>query len=104
MFSLLACKHLFHHLKPNIMAKLQGPLRFTGKLEDLSAFYRKDLDQIIVRMKGGATKERIQKDPTFANTRRINSEFGGRSKMSKWIRKILRSQKGIFDAKVAGNL
>jgi hypothetical protein len=86
------------------MGKLDGPIRFTGKLEDLVAYQRRDSDKIIVRMKGGHSRQRLQTAPEFANTRSINSEFGGRSRMSKWIRMILFSLKGIYDYPVASTL
>jgi len=68
------------------MARLKNLDQITGSLKNLSFYTRKGSDGIIVRTKGGATKEKIKRDPAFANLRKVNKEFGGCSKMSKQIR------------------
>jgi hypothetical protein len=68
------------------MAKLTGPIGFTGKLEGLSAYNRRGSDKVILRRRYGPSKKDIRTKPCFANTRRVNKEFGGRSSASKWIR------------------
>jgi hypothetical protein len=71
------------------MAKLNGPFSFTGRLGKLSAYRMKGLDETILRTPGGASKEKIETDPAFEKTRRINVEFGGCGKGSKYLRKAL---------------
>ena len=68
------------------MARLKSLDQITGNLKNLSFYTRKGSDGIIVRTKGGATKEKIKRDPAFEGLRRANKEFGGCSKMSKQIR------------------
>lgn len=79
------------------MAKLKGDLQFTGSLGELSAYKRHDMDTIIVRRKGGASKQRIKKGKEFVNTRRNMSEFAGRSVTVSYIRRILWRQKLLAD-------
>jgi len=58
------------------MGILKDGIQFTGSLGNLSAYTIKGSDKIILRRKGGATKERIANDPRFERTRENNSEFG----------------------------
>lgn len=68
------------------MARVKQLDRITGSLGNLSFYTRKGSDQIFVRTKGGASKEKIKRNPEFENVRKSNKEFGGCSKMSKQIR------------------
>ena len=68
------------------MAKLpKGGFEFTGSIGNLSAYKRIDMDRTIIRTKGGPSKEKIRRQPSFDVTRRNNSEFGGRSRFAGWI-------------------
>jgi hypothetical protein len=58
------------------MAKLAGAILFTGSLGAVSAYRLKHSGTIVLRSKGGATREKIRKAPEFINTRRNNQEFG----------------------------
>ena len=84
------------------MAQLEGPFQFTGNLHNLSAYKMKGSDKIIVRMKGGATKERIHSGPEFVRTRENNSEFSGRSRASFWVRDVFHSIRKIADYPLSG--
>jgi hypothetical protein len=64
------------------MAELKG-IPFIGSLGTLSAYKRKDSDKIILRGKGGPSKEQIKNGAQFELTRHNISEFGGRSKAAK---------------------
>ncbi|MDP4265134.1 MAG: hypothetical protein Q8941_21580 [Bacteroidota bacterium] len=86
------------------MAQLHSNFSFTGRLGNISAYKRKDSDKIILRTKGGATKDRIKQAPEFDTTRRINAEFGGRSAGSKYIMQALGSLKSLADYNIAGPL
>ncbi len=68
------------------MASLKGNIAFTGSLGNLSAYSRKDLNNIILRTKGGASGKTIKTAPEFVNTRRVMSEFGGCSTAGKHIK------------------
>jgi hypothetical protein len=71
------------------MAKLEGDFQFTGSLGSLSAYRLKGSGTIIIRRKGGASRERVQKAPEFANTRKNNSEFGNCARTAAAIRRTL---------------
>lgn len=86
------------------MARLEGSIQFTGKLGDFIAYKRSDSDRIIIRLKGGPTAERVKEAPEYINTRRNNSEFSGRSKASKWVRRAIRNVLDISDYAIAGVL
>jgi hypothetical protein len=56
---------------------------------NLTAYTIKGSDKIILRRKGGATKERIANDPRFERTRENNSEFGICGKTAGLIRRMM---------------
>jgi len=85
------------------MAQLSS-LELTGKLGNLSAYKRRGSDKIIIRTKGGPSKEKIKHSPSFANTRKNNVEFGGRSSAAKWIRTALQSHNKITDHNLSAAL
>jgi len=86
------------------MAKLNPPLNFTGSLGNLSAYRMRGHDHIILRTKGGASREKIRTSPAFEQVRRNNAEFSGRAVMSKWIMNALRPLKALADYNIAGPL
>lgn len=71
------------------MGKLQPGIAFTGTFGGISFYKRQDVEEIIVRSKGGPAKGRVKKDPAYINTRRNNAEFGGRSTGSSLIKRML---------------
>lgn len=86
------------------MAQMIPGFMFTGSLSNLSAYKRRDSDKVILRTKGGASKEKIKNSPSFEKTRRINKEFGGRSTTCKWIRRALNPLLPLTDYNIAGTL
>jgi hypothetical protein len=86
------------------MAEMTPGFMFTGSLSNLSAYKRRDSNKVILRTKGGASKEKIKHLPSFEKTRKINSEFGGRSTACKWIRLALWPQLALADYNIAGPL
>ncbi len=86
------------------MAKLKGPILMTGQLGNLTIYTRRDSDAIIIRNKGGATKEQIKNDPNFENTRRGNREWGGASNLGSAIRKSVLALTRLADYNVSGPL
>jgi hypothetical protein len=86
------------------MAKLTDSLTFTGTLGNLSAYKMRGQDKIILRRKGGASKAKIKHSPAFENTRRINAEFSGRARASKYIMHALWPLKALADYNIAGPL
>ena len=86
------------------MAKLKSVLDFTGRLGTISAYKRKDIDGIILRAPGGASREKIKNSPSFERTREINKEFGGRSRASGLIMQAMWPLKPLADYNIAGPL
>jgi len=87
------------------MAKFNpGNFGFNGSLGNVSFYTRWDIDGIITRTKGGASKEKIKTHPKFKRTRELNAEFGGRAAMSKWIMQASWPQKALADYNIAGPL
>ncbi len=83
------------------MARVKNLDQITGSLKHLSFYTRKGSDNIFVRTKGGASKEKIKRDPAFEGLRRNNLEFGGCSKMSKQIRMAFYGLEHVADFNLA---
>lgn len=86
------------------MAKLNEGISFTGSIGNLSVYKMKGVDKLVVRRKGGPSKEKVSQGKSFENTRRRNSEFGGRASASSWIMRSLQSHKRVADYNIAGPL
>ena len=71
------------------MARQNGILKVTGKLDDLS-FY-KSRDGFLVKTKSGVSKDRIQNDPAFVRTRENGTEFGESASAGKLLRVAVRN-------------
>jgi len=66
------------------MAKQISLLKVNGTLEDLT-FY-KSQEGLLVRTKGGVSKQRIQNDPAYARTRENGAEFGHSASAGRLLR------------------
>lgn len=86
------------------MATLDSDFSFTGSLGGLSAYRIKGSNKTYIRKKGGASKKTIKTSPKFANTRRLNSEFGGRSTTSQMIRFAIEPHRHVADFPFTGAL
>lgn len=67
------------------MAKLTSLITFSGSLDNISVYEMAGVSKPIVRKKGGAKREKILRDPCFANTRRNMGEFTGRSVATRYV-------------------
>jgi hypothetical protein len=77
------------------MAKQGGILQIQGTLENLT-FY-KSADGLLVRTRGGISKQRIMNDPAFVRTRENGAEFGHSANCGKLLRNAVGSM--VFKAK-----
>ena len=69
------------------MAKTAFP--FSNGLGDFSMYKQRGVDKIILRSKGGATKEKIKTSPKFKRTRELNAEFSAATKLAGCIKDTL---------------
>ena len=86
------------------MAEMLPGFSFTGTIANISAYKMKGSDKIILRSKGGPSKKKIKTHPSFAVTRKNNSEFGGRSSAARWIKDVLWPIKPLADYNIIGPL
>lgn len=86
------------------MARLTSNLTFTGSVGELTAYKRKGSDAVVLQQKAGPSSEQLKTSPAYANTRRNNAEFGGRSTATKYIRRGLQELSCLCDDKVFGVL
>jgi hypothetical protein len=68
------------------MAKTMGAFNFTGTIDKLIFYTRRDVEGVLVRKKPVSNKNRIKKDGQFVNTRKLNQEFGVMSRAAKMVR------------------
>jgi hypothetical protein len=86
------------------MAIVTNDLTFIGAMPGFTVYKMKGSDKIIVRRKGGASKEKIKHSPTFERTRENNTEFGGCANASKVIRNVLTPIKHLSDYNFSSTL
>jgi len=64
----------------------KNEIQFTGSIGKITAYRVRGLDKIVVRAKGGPTKQQVRTSPRFTLTRLNNSEFSGAVQAAKSIR------------------
>jgi hypothetical protein len=84
------------------MAKSLTNFPYLGTLNNVTSYKMRGCDDIIFRMKGGPSREQIKMSDKFENTRRNNSEFGGRATTSGWIMKMIQPLKVLGDHNIVG--
>ena len=62
------------------MAIVKGFMQITGSIKGVSFYTRRGSDKVIMRTKGGATKNQIATSPKFEKTRRQMKQFSGAAK------------------------
>jgi hypothetical protein len=85
------------------MARIKGAIDLTGKLGGLSIYKRVDMDGSLVRMPGGATKNKIKNDENFARTRENNLEWKGVGKAAGNIRQAVIYVKHLADHNITND-
>jgi hypothetical protein len=86
------------------MAKIKGILQATGSIRGVSFYTRMGSDEVIMRTKGGASKEKIAKSPKFAKLRECQKEWSGCTKLGAGIRSALAGLTRLSDYSVSGTL
>lgn len=86
------------------MAKLTSILSFNGSLEGLSAYRLKGVNDPILRLRRGPSKEAINTGAQYDNTRRNLSENRGRNKAVSLLMKAFQPLKPLADFDTAGQL
>ncbi|WP_343704334.1 hypothetical protein [Chitinophaga sp.] len=86
------------------MAKLNGPFDFSGNLGNFSVYKMRGVDKLVVRRKGGPTKEQVNSSPTLARTRENNAEFRACTMLTKGIRSAVFLVNHLGDLRFTGAL
>ncbi|HMH34001.1 MAG TPA: hypothetical protein VK543_13270 [Puia sp.] len=86
------------------MGKLLPNLTFTGSVSNFSAYTMRGHDKVIIRSKGGASREQIQTAPSFRDTRNLNNEWKGVTTAAQKIRNGLYGLKPLADYNISGPL
>jgi hypothetical protein len=79
------------------MAILKNGLQFTGSVGNLSAYTRRGSEKVIIRTKGGASRDKIKKSPNFKRTRESNSDFALCMKVVKGLREAIKPVRHMAD-------
>lgn len=90
--------------KTAAMAILTGGPSFTGSMGDITAYRMKGVDRIILRLKGGASKEKIKNHPNFDLVRKNNEEWKGCVLAMKSVSRAVHSVKHLADYNYSGVL
>lgn len=86
------------------MARLNSSFEFTGRVGNITAYTLKGSDKIIIRKKGGPSREKIKKLESFAVTREMNTEWAGCAKAGKGILQAILPVKHVADYNIIGPL
>jgi hypothetical protein len=86
------------------MGKLDTPFGFTGRIKLLTFYKMKGVDGWIIRSKGGPRKKDIKSNPRLADMRSNMTEFRGRARAAKYIRKALKPVVDIVGGRIQGRL
>ncbi len=86
------------------MAKIKGVLQATGSIRGISFYTRMGSEEVIMRTKGGASREKIRKSPKFEKLRQCQKEWSGCTKMGSGIRLALGELPRLADYGVSGTL
>lgn len=86
------------------MAQLISGIKFSGTIDNLSAYTMRGSEKVIIRRKGGPKKEQIKKSPSFENLRRNNSEWAGCTLAAKNFRFAIWSIRHLADYNISGPL
>jgi hypothetical protein len=86
------------------MGRLTSEFAFIGSLGNITAYKTSYSEKIIVRKKGGPSRQKLKTSPSYAILRRHNMEFGGRAVASKYIMRALWPLKPLGNYNIAGPL
>lgn len=97
--------NLENHNGSRLMAKMKGPIKLVGTIDDLNMYQMEGSGEFIARKKPGPSREKLKKHPKYAKTRANNSAFGGGSKFSQEIRKTAGNELiALMYSYIAGDL
>ena len=86
------------------MAKVSMNMPFTNSMGDFSIYKMEGVDKLIIRGKGGPTKEQIANDPQFERLRKCQSEFAGAAKAGGSIMNTTKAINHLADHSFIGKL
>lgn len=81
-----------------------GGITFTGTMGDVSAYRMRGVDRIVIRSKGGVSRQRIKSHPNYELTRRNNEEWKACIMAGKSIRAAIYAIKHLSDHNFSGSL
>lgn len=99
------CK-FFYTLAANqqTMAILSGAINFTGPLGNLSVYELRNTGKIVVRQKGGPSREKVKKHSSFELTRKYNAEWKACIETAKQLNRSLCFIKHVAGYNYTGSL
>jgi len=86
------------------MAILKGNLHLEGNLGGLSFYTRRGSEQIIVRSKGGASKQMIKSSPKFEKLRLQQNEWKGCTRLASGIKNVFGGLQRVADYNLTSSL
>jgi hypothetical protein len=86
------------------MAFEDGVVNFTGKMGNMVAYRMAGTDKVVIRRKGGVSRERLKRGPEYELTRKNNSEWSGCITMASSIRRAIHPIRHLADYNFSGPL
>ncbi|MDP4238097.1 MAG: hypothetical protein Q8904_01330 [Bacteroidota bacterium] len=86
------------------MAISKSIMQLTGSLANVSMYKLHGSEQVVVRMKGGPTRNQIKTKPQFEKLRQNENEWAGCTRMGRNIRLSFKAMNRLEDYPVTGTL
>lgn len=86
------------------MARVKGILQVTGSLKGVSVYTRRGSEELIMRTKGGPSKNTIKNSPSCKGLRDSGTEWGGCTKAASSIRLAMEPLMKLADYNATGGL
>ncbi len=86
------------------MAILANGSGYTGSLGDMSAYRMQGVDRIVLRTKGGASRDKIRNHPSFVRTRENNQEWKACTMAFRMVNSALGPVRLLGDYNYSGTL
>jgi hypothetical protein len=86
------------------MAIVKGPFQISGSVGELSFYTRRGSDKVIMRTKGGASADKIKRQPQYAAFRNQQKEWSGVTKLASGIRMALGGLHRLADYNITASL
>lgn len=97
-------KTVFTPYIPDHMAIVKGPFELNGSMSNVTFYTRRGSDKVIMRTKGGASGDKIKRQPKYEGFRNQQKEWSGATKLGAGVRMALGGLQRLADYNLSSTL